>query len=658
MDRLPRDLRELALLYSIQLSFRDAMGRRQRPSREALIATLRVLGAPLESERDVGDALRVRREELCARGIEPVAVWWEGAPLSIPVITRRGATRDLEFRLQLEDGGAITLEPRHLEEARIFSDPCAERYVRRRVHFAPASVPRGYHRLQVRGVFDGEEREMLLMRAPAHAFIPPRRRSWGVFAPVYALRSRRDWGAGDFTDLAALIRTVAEMGGGGVATLPLLATYLDDPFEPSPYSPVSRLFWNELFLDPMRIPEIRESGAARALIESAAACAAREELRALPLVDYRRVMRAKRDVLEILAEEFFENATPARRAEFDAFMDEKPRTESYARFRAAVENGRWPGEVPPDAILELRDEEQKGRRYHLFVQWQCERQLESVAALARSSGFGLYLDVPLGVHGGGYDAWAEREIFARGVATGAPPDPFFTGGQNWGAPPPHPEALRRTGYRYFIESLRAIMRYAGVLRFDHVMALHRLYWIPQGMPADQGVYVRYATEENFAILAIESHRHRTTVIGEDLGTVPEVVRSRMRRHAVRGMYVLQYEIGPYTAPREPSPESVASLNTHDMPPFAGFVLGEDIAVRAEHGHVDDVDAQAGERERTRATLGRFLHEHGLAAGDDTADLFEGATGFLANSRAEIVLVNLEDLWQTTEAQNLPGTHME
>jgi 4-alpha-glucanotransferase len=369
-------------------------------------------------------------------------------------------------------------------------------------------------------------------------------------------------------------------------------------------------------------------------------------------------MRAKRDVLEILAEEFFENATPARRAEFDAFLDEKPRTESYARFRAAVENGRWPGEAPPDGLIERRDEEAKGRRYHLFVQWQCERQLEAVAALARSTGFGLYLDVPLGVHGGGYDAWAERDIFARGVATGAPPDPFFTGGQNWGAPPPHPEALRRTGYRYFIESLRAIMRYAGILRFDHVMALHRLYWIPQGMPADQGVYVRYATEENFAILAIESHRHRTTVIGEDLGTVPEVVRSRMRRHAVRGMYVLQYEIGPHTVPREPSPESVASLNTHDMPPFAGFVLGEDIAVRAEHGHVDDVDAQSGERERTRATLGRFLHEHGLAAGDGTADLFEGATGFLANSRAEIVLVNLEDLWQTTEAQNLPGTHME
>ncbi|HEU5163780.1 MAG TPA: 4-alpha-glucanotransferase, partial [Thermoanaerobaculia bacterium] len=244
------------------------------------------------------------------------------------------------------------------------------------------------------------------------------------------------------------------------------------------------------------------------------------------------------------------------------------------------------------------------------------------------------------------------------VATGAPPDPFFTGGQNWGAPPLHPEKIRQTGYRYFIESLSAIMRYAGVLRFDHVMALHRLYWIPKDHPPDEGVYVRYATEENFAILAIESHRHRTTVVGEDLGTVPEVVRARMRQHGIRSMYVLQYETGPDHSPRSPSPTAVASLNTHDMPPFAGFLSGDDIAERAAHGHVDDEAGQKADRERTRARLQAFLRERNLAEGGSPADLFEGATQFLARSRAELVLVNLEDLWQTTEAQNLPGTHME
>ena len=190
------------------------------------------------------------------------------------------------------------------------------------------------------------------------------------------------------------------------------------------------------------------------------------------------------------------------------------------------------------------------------------------------------------------------------------------------------------------------------------MALHRLYWIPRDLSPDQGVYVRYATEENFAILAIESHRHRTTVVGEDLGTVPEVVRARMRRHAIRSMYVLQYETGPDHDLRSPSPNAVASLNTHDMPPFAGFLSGDDIDERAKYGHVDDVEGQTAERARTRAKLEEVLRQRGLTGGGSPADLFAGATKFLAKSPAELVLVNLEDLWQTTEAQNLPGTHME
>lgn len=659
MDRLTPELRELALLHSIQLSFRDATGQRRRPSAEALLATLRVLGAPVEHERDVAGALRARREEICARGTEPVAVWWEGSPLTLSLIGADGARpRTLEFRLFLEEGGEILLTPLDVEELRLFSGAPAARYARRRVHFAPASIPRGYHRLRISGLANGNERETLILRAPARAFTPARRRSWGVFAPVYALRSRRDWGAGDLTDLAALVRGIAGMGGGGVATLPLLATFLEEPFEPSPYSPVSRLFWNELYLDPTRIAEFHASEAARARMDSAESRATREELRRMPLVDYRRVMGAKREVLEILAEEFFETASDERREEFAGFLEEKPRAESYARFRAAVEKDRWPGDAPPDGLIGLREQEERGRRYHLFVQWQCERQMEALAALARSSGFGLYLDVPLLVHGGGFDAWAERDLFAREVATGAPPDAIFTGGQNWGAPPPHPEKMRENGYRYVIESLRSIMRYAGVLRFDHVMSLHRLYWIPRGLPPDEGVYVRYATEENFAILAIESHRHRTTVVGEDLGTVPEIIRARMKRHAIRSMYVLQYEIGPDNPPRNPAPDTVASLNTHDMPPFAGFLSGDDIAERAEHGHVEDVDAQQGERARVRATLARFLRDRALATGDEPAALFEGATRFLANSPADVVLVNVEDLWQTTQAQNLPGTHME
>ncbi|HSN68134.1 MAG TPA: 4-alpha-glucanotransferase, partial [Thermoanaerobaculia bacterium] len=289
MERLSPELRELALLHAIQLSFRDAMGQRRRPAPDALLATLRVLGAPVESEKDVPDALAARRSELCARGIEPVTVWWEGSPLTLPLTSStREPSRALEFRLLLEDGGEIALRPRDVEEARFFPGGAGGPGARRRAHFAPVAIPRGYHRLRVAGL-DGGDRESLILRAPARAFTPPRRRSWGVFAPVYGLRSRRDWGTGDFTDLAALIRAVADMGGGGVATLPLLATFLEEPFEPSPYSPVSRLFWNEIYLDPVRIAEFRASEAARDRVATSEACAERDALRRLPLVDYRRV---------------------------------------------------------------------------------------------------------------------------------------------------------------------------------------------------------------------------------------------------------------------------------------------------------------------------------------------------------------------------------
>lgn len=658
MEPLNRELRELALLHSIQLSYRDANGRRTRPGTKGVLATLRAMGAPLETVRDVPNALALRREELCAQGVKPVTVWWEGAPshvrLTLPFAEQEAS---VSIQLTLEGGGATVDVSISRDRVIRTLDSGGKRWVVRELELARPSIPFGYHTLTL--AWGRSRRTSMLIHAPARAYSGRQRRAWGVFAPVYGLRSSRNWGIGDLTDLAALIRATTSLGGSGVATLPLLATFLYEPFEPSPYAPVSRLFWNEIYLDPTRIQELSSSEAARQLVDSAEFQEEAERLRSTDLVDYRGVAKLKRRVLDLLATEFFEDANEARRRDFEHYVASDPRVDAYARFRAAVENGRWPDRPAAGTPLALQPAEEPGHRFHLFCQWQAVRQMESVAALARSSGFGFYLDFPLGVHGGGFDAWSEGDLFVRDASAGAPPDPFFQRGQNWGFPPMHPDVLRRTSYRYFIDSLRTIMRYAGILRFDHVMAMHRLFWIPRDLPASDGVYVRYETDETFAILAIESHRHRTVVVGENLGIVPAVVQARMNRHGVQGMYVLQYEIGPNGQLRDPQRSCVASLNTHDMPPFNGFFTGKDIDERARHGHVKDVEQERRTREATRSSLITFLSRRGALNGDaDAGSVCDASLEFLARSDAELTLVNAEDLWLATEAQNLPGTHLE
>ncbi len=279
---------------------------------------------------------------------------------------------------------------------------------------------------------------------------------------------------------------------------------------------------------------------------------------------------------------------------------------------------------------------------------------------ARGRGVRLFLDLPLGVHPSGYDTWREREIFVQGISVGAPPDSVFTSGQNWGFPPMHPEWLRRAAYRPVLAFLRHHMQHAGALRIDHVMGLHRLYWIPHERPSSEGVFVRYRSEELYAILSLESHRHGCVIVGENLGTVPAYVNAAMRRHGICGMHVAEYELA---SPRGRSPrnvprETVASVNTHDMPPFAAYWRGEDISFRAAHGSTDPAVARR-ERRRREAQKRRLvaeLRKGGWLRGPATERrVLIALLTQLAASPAWALLVNLEDLWLEREPQNVPGT---
>jgi 4-alpha-glucanotransferase len=293
------------------------------------------------------------------------------------------------------------------------------------------------------------------------------------------------------------------------------------------------------------------------------------------------------------------------------------------------------------------------------VQWVAAAQLEDAAAVA--DGGGLMLDLPIGVNGAGYDVWRERRAFGAEAAAGAPPDAFWSQGQDWGAPPPHPEGAREDGYRYHAECLDTLFRYAAVARIDHVIGLHRLYWVPRGASAREGVYVRYRAEEWYALLSIAATRHGAVVVGEDLGTVPGYVRPAMRRHGLLRTYVGQREANGAQGLPDPPAEAVAALNTHDMPTWAGFWRGTDVPLREELGLIDHAQAEEmlaarrGLREALPSSLPGIPRD---ADGRNPRPSLEASLERLARGRAAIVMVSLGDLLGEPEPQNVPGTGAE
>lgn len=645
-DGMLRNLEQLARLYGIITAYRDYTGRTRPASPRALLASLGALGAPVTGPANVPDALRLRRQELWRRPCAPVTVYRAGRDSGVELrLAARQWPGSITMYLELEGGESRqwSVNPGHLPVTGADTVEGIE-YTARRVPL-PAGLPPGYHRLSIQ--LPGGACQTMLISAPARAYdlSAGANRVWGVFLPLYALRSDRSWAAGDVTDLEKLMDWVQNLGGGLAGTLPLLAAFLDEPFDPSPYAPVSRMFWNEFYLDVTRVPELEHCPAAREVINSPAFQAEIANLRSAPLVDYRRGMAAKRRVLELLARCCYAPESPGLEP-LRRWTAENPAARDYARFRAAIDRqrttwDRWP-ERMRGGDLRPGDYDQEAEQYHLYVQWLAAGQFRHLASRARENGPGLYLDFPLGVHGGGYDVWRHREVFATAAACGAPPDRLNTGGQNWGFPPLHPERLREQGYSYFIACLRHHLRHAGVLRLDHVMGLHRLFWIPAGLPAGEGVYVRYPAGELYAILALESRRHRTVLVGEDLGTVPGIVRSSMAQNGIRRMYVLPFEFkrvqrrGLHPVPAG----SLACLNTHDMPTATAFWRQSEPL--------------------TRAALAGFLYRKGLlpSPGGNAQKVMRGCYRYLAAGRAGIALVNLEDLWLETAPQNIPGTGPE
>lgn len=665
MSSEKRLLSELARLYGIQTVYHDVERRPKQADTDSLLAILTALGAPIKSLKDVPSALRQRRQSMWRNILEPVTVAGDGNLVSVPLrLPENRHNITIACHLTLEDGEQtdMTYESDRLPTSKVIEVEGTTYSVKALP--IQKQLGFGYHRLSID--IDGKQIETLVISAPVRTHTPSENKSWGVFLPLYSLHSGRSWGAGDFNDLQSLIEWVAEMGGKVVASLPLLSAFLDKPYEPSPYIPASRLFWNEFYIDTSTVPESDKCPASQRFLNSLSFQREIDVLRKSDLVDYGRQMALKRVILQELAQCLLDTKSNRQR-NFSRFVKMHPRLADYARFRATLEAQYKSWKLWPQRLRkgDLRDGDYDAtiKHYHEYVQWLADEQLHRIAENARRKGIRLYLDLPLGTHPDGYDTWRYQENFVPGVSVGAPPDTVFTQGQNWTFQPLYPDAIRQTGYQYVVACLQHHLECAGILRIDHIMSLHRLFFIPDGMESSRGVYVRYHPEEMYAILALESLRHGALIVGEDLGIVPGEVRQAMRHHSLHRMYVMHYELAGDAQPLlHPVPRNtIASLNTHDMPPFASAWRGQDIIDRLKAGILNQTSAHQEKIKRASINkrLSRFLKDTGrLQRPVNEINILNGCLDFLSASQTDIVLVNLEDTWLETRMQNIPSTTRE
>ena len=645
-DPPSEDLSRLAALHGVATSYSPSPDRTVAASATAVTLALAALGIDASTDEVTRAALAARERELGERLLPPTVVLWSGATSSaleaLPAGTR--------LRIETEQG-----------ETRASAE----------------QLPPGVHRLTAAAP-DGRSAEAHLVVAPPR--LPtPAARSYGLLVQLYSLLSRRSWGMGDLGDLAELTAWAGRaLGAGFVQVNPLHAAVPGAPTDPSPYRPSSRRFPDPVHLRVEDIPEyahVEDRERLRALLGRAA------ELREAvlekgALIDRDAVWELKREALELIREV---ELGPGRRAAYVDFLAEQGEAlEDHATWYALAEVhgsdwSRW-----PDALRDPRSAETARARgelmdrvdFHSRLAWLTDTQLTDAQRAAREAGMpvGIVHDLAVGVHPGGADAWAQQEYFAAGMSVGAPPDAFNARGQDWGLPPWRPDRLAESGYAPYRRLLRALFRYAGALRIDHVMGLFRLWWVPQGHPPTEGTYVRYDAEAMLAILVLEASRAGAVVIGEDLGTVEPGVRETLRERGVLGTSVLWFERdwegdGQPLPPQAWRADCLATATTHDLPPTAARLTGEHVELRERLGlltrPLEEERAEAandtGEWLGLLTRLG-LLHGTGGARGvsEEEAEI-QAVHRFLLRTPSRMIGVWLPDTVGDRRPQNLPGT---
>lgn len=697
-DRLHR----LCGHFGIAADYQDIWGIRQLIEPASLIALLREFGVDVTGPQSVNALLEAAVQASWRVSLPPVLAIQASADVWAISLRLPPAMTRLHWRLTDEAGVQLAgeVDVRALPEvARAQVDGVT--LCEKTIPFAQPLVA-GYHRFSVEGLSG----ETLIVSAPEHCYRPPTLqnggRVWGPAVQLYALRSRRNWGMGDFTDLTCLIAQMAERGASIVGLNPLHALFAHNPVHASPYSPCSRQQLNVLYIDVEAVPDFADCELAARRVVSPEFQARLAKLRAAPLVDYVGVAAAKFEILEILFAHFAQRhlgqgngdghhasgALDDAGRDFLSFVAQGGQAlRQHATFEAlqahffAADGAVWGWPSWPLAYRDPASEQvsafvaQHAKRiqYHQYLQWLAASQLARASDSCRALGMGvgLYFDLAVSSDRGGSDVWRERPFFAADSSVGAPPDEFNPGGQGWGLPPLRPDRLRSGHYRYLIETLRANMRGAGALRIDHVMGLMRLFWIPPGQSPREGAYVHYALDEMMAIVALESQRHRCMLIGEDLGTVAQDMRGAMARFDMLSYRLLYFEreaSGDFKPSSDYPADALVAVSTHDLATLAGWWRGLDLRRRLQLNLFPDprwFEQQLLDRAQERVRLMLALQHADLltvaqgaeavCGGDMPVDALVAIHAFLATTPSALMMVQLEDVLRVSEQTNMPGT---
>ena len=665
------DLARLADAHGIQTEYWSFFGDRVSVPASTLRAILRAMGVDAATDADVASALASAETDPWRDLLPPSFVSRPGER-ALPVMVADG--HDVRLTVTLEDGSSRDLPiPDQQPPSRE-----VDGILRWRVEApVPHDLPLGWHTVHaVETPFGGgapsRTQSAPLVVTPERMPDPPvragRSRGWGLMAQLYSVRSRASWGMGDFADLADLAAVAGAQGADFLLINPIHAAEVTSPIEPSPYLPATRRFLAPLYVRP---EDIREAAylapAGRGLVEAARTPVAASDDDPTR-IDRDAVWAAKRAALEAIL------AVPrsaGRQAELDAFTAREGQPLQDFALWCALEEHYAGAERPGDAwditsplIAELRTALAPRVAFHVWLQWICDQQVERAQAAARASGMsiGVMHDLAVGVHQRGSDAWSLRPMYAQGMAVGAPPDMYNQQGQTWNQPPWLPRALAEAGYAPLRDMIRTLLRHAGALRIDHVIGLFRLWWIPAGLSPAAGTYVRYDHEAMIGVLMLEAQRAGAVLIGEDLGNVEPWVRDYLSARGILGTSVLWFEReGEGFRPPEHYRRSLlATVNTHDLPPTAGYLADEHVALRARLGLLTrPVELELAEADAERAAMLALLRSRGLIGAEATEqEVIEGLYLLLTAAPSQLLGVALVDAVGERRTQNQPGTDKE
>jgi len=601
-------LKHLCEVCGITESYYDIRGVHHVASAEVRLALLKAMGIPIQSDDDIHQYLEQCRLNAWQEIVAPVHVYAHGDSDYHITLTLDATQANQSIHWQIiEDNGQVQSGDWQFDIDHADEHCELESGSRYRFYTAlPAISEIGYHRLNLQ-LADGSSASSLLIATPETCYQPEALKAggkvWGTGLQLYALRSKRNWGIGDFTDLANAVGILAPLGVDVIGLNPLHALFPHLPENASPYSPTSRNFLNPVYLDIEAIDEFGRCDEAQQLVGSKNFQAKLQTLRDSDQVNYTEVWRAKQKVLDILYAQFKQELSGSKSGRIKEFRQYQA-DGGKDLYRFSLFEGlqayfyrqdphletwqQWPEDFHDPESTGVKDWAESNLdkiEFYSYLQWQAEAQLAAVQTSCLQFGMciGIYNDLAVGVEPFSSVCWAERSHYALDIGVGAPPDDFNLLGQNWGLPPQLPQTLRDDAYRPFIQTLRANMRHAGALRIDHVMGLMRLYWVPEGYSADQGTYVAYPLADLLGILALESQRNRCLIVGEDLGTVPDEMRHQLWLKKILSYRILFFEKdwhqGLFRSPQEYPEFALCTSGSHDLPTMKAYWQGLDLNLR-------------------------------------------------------------------------------